>query len=113
MGTDAAFATLGVAVGAQPIEITRAFRALSRRSHPDTGGEQPCLRRSSRRIAPCSAPASCEPNRLSTQISQASPARSRQLTWARWNGASERVECRVRPIATTADTSTDSTGPRQ
>ena len=39
MGTDAAFATLGIAVGAQPIEITRAFRALSRRSHPDTGGE--------------------------------------------------------------------------
>jgi hypothetical protein len=39
MGTDAAFATLGIAVGAQPIEITRAFRALSRQSHPDTGGE--------------------------------------------------------------------------
>ncbi len=39
MGTDAAFATLGIAVGAQPIEITRAFRALSRRSHPDSGGE--------------------------------------------------------------------------
>ena len=40
MGTDAAFATLGIAVGAQPIEITRAFRALSRQSHPDTGGER-------------------------------------------------------------------------
>ena len=39
MGTDAAFATLGIAVGAQPIEITRAFRALSRQSHPDNGGE--------------------------------------------------------------------------
>ena len=39
MGTDAAFATLGIAVGAQPIEITRAFRALSRQSHPDIGGE--------------------------------------------------------------------------
>lgn len=39
MGTDAAFATLGIAVGVQPIEITRAFRALSRRSHPDTGGQ--------------------------------------------------------------------------
>lgn len=39
MGTDAALATLGIAVGAQPIEITQAFRALSRRSHPDAGGE--------------------------------------------------------------------------
>ena len=39
MGTDAAFATLGIAVGAQPIEITRAFRARSRQSHPDAGGE--------------------------------------------------------------------------
>ena len=40
MGTDAAFVTLGLAVGAQPIEITRAFRALSRASHPDHGGER-------------------------------------------------------------------------
>ena len=39
MGTDAAFATLGIAVGAQPIEITRAFRAQSRHAHPDAGGE--------------------------------------------------------------------------
>ncbi len=39
MGTDAAFATLGIAVGAQPIEITTAFRALCRQSHPDVGGE--------------------------------------------------------------------------
>ena len=43
MGTDAAFATLGIAVGAQPIEITRAFRALSRQSHPDTGGGEPSV----------------------------------------------------------------------
>ncbi len=40
MGTDAAFATLGLAVGAQPIEITRAFRALSRATHPDHGGDR-------------------------------------------------------------------------
>ena len=40
MGMDAAFATLGLAVGAQPIEITRAFRALSRASHPDHGGDR-------------------------------------------------------------------------
>lgn len=40
MGMDAAFATLGLAVGAQPIEITRAFRALSRASHPDRGGDR-------------------------------------------------------------------------
>ena len=43
MGTDAAFATLGIAVGAQPIEITRDFRALSRQSHPDTGGGEPSV----------------------------------------------------------------------
>ena len=40
MGMDAAFATLGLAAGAQPIEITRAFRALSRASHPDRGGDR-------------------------------------------------------------------------
>ena len=40
MGMDAAFATLGLAAGAQPIEITRAFRALSRVSHPDRGGDR-------------------------------------------------------------------------
>ena len=40
MGMDAAFATLGLAVGAQPIEITRAFRALSRATHPDCGGDR-------------------------------------------------------------------------
>ena len=40
MGTDAAFATLGLAVGAQPIEITRAFRALSRATHPDHSGDR-------------------------------------------------------------------------
>ena len=39
MGTDAAFATLGIAVGSQPIAITRAFRALSRELHPDRGGD--------------------------------------------------------------------------
>ena len=43
MGTDAAFATLGLAVGAQPIEITRAFRALSRATHPDHGGDRRCF----------------------------------------------------------------------
>lgn len=40
MGTDAAFATLGLAVGAQPIEITRAFRACCRALHPDHGGDR-------------------------------------------------------------------------
>ena len=40
MGTDAAFATLGLAVGAQPIEITRGFQALSRATHPDCGGDR-------------------------------------------------------------------------
>lgn len=40
MGMDAAFATLGLAAGAQPIEITRAFRALCRASHPDRGGDR-------------------------------------------------------------------------
>ena len=39
MSTDAAFATLGVAVGSVPKDITRAFRALTRESHPDTGGD--------------------------------------------------------------------------
>ena len=39
MSTHAAFATLGIAVGSQPTEITRAFRVLSRESHPDTGGD--------------------------------------------------------------------------
>ena len=39
MGTDAAFATLGIAVGSQPIVITRTFRALSRELHPDRGGD--------------------------------------------------------------------------
>ena len=40
MGMDAALATLGLAVGAQPNEITRAFRAHSRASHPDRGGDR-------------------------------------------------------------------------
>ena len=40
MGTDAAFATLGLAVGARSTEITRAFRVQSRASHPDHGGER-------------------------------------------------------------------------
>ena len=40
MGMDAAFATLGLAVGAQPIEITRAFRALSRATLPDCCGDR-------------------------------------------------------------------------
>jgi hypothetical protein len=40
MGMDAAFATLGLAPGAPPIEVTRAFRALSRASHPDHGGDR-------------------------------------------------------------------------
>lgn len=39
MSMDAAFATLGIAAGAQPIEITRAFRLRSREWHPDTGGD--------------------------------------------------------------------------
>ena len=39
MGTDAAFAILGIAVDSQAIEITRTFRALSRESHPDMGGD--------------------------------------------------------------------------
>ena len=45
MGTDAAFATLGVAVGAQPNEITRAFRAYCRACHPDHGGDRNGLER--------------------------------------------------------------------
>ena len=40
MGTDAAFATLGLAVGAPSIDITRAFRALCRALHPDRGGDR-------------------------------------------------------------------------
>lgn len=39
MGKDAAFATLGLAAGASPTEITRAFRARSRALHPDMGGD--------------------------------------------------------------------------
>ena len=39
MSTDAAFATLGIVVGSHPRDITRAFRSLSRESHPDTGGD--------------------------------------------------------------------------
>ena len=38
MGTDAALAALGLSESAQSIEITRAFRALSRQTHPDVGG---------------------------------------------------------------------------
>lgn len=40
MGTDAAFATLGLAVGAPSIDITRAFRSLCRALHPDHGGDR-------------------------------------------------------------------------
>lgn len=39
MGKDAAFAALGLAEGAQSNEIRQAFRALSRVTHPDTGGD--------------------------------------------------------------------------
>jgi hypothetical protein len=39
MSTDAAFATLGVAVGSPTFEIKRAFRALTRKAHPDHGGD--------------------------------------------------------------------------
>ena len=39
MSTDAAFETLGIATGSSTIEIKRAFRALTRDSHPDRGGD--------------------------------------------------------------------------
>ena len=39
MSIDASFATLGLSAGAEPTEIVQAFRALSRRWHPDTGGD--------------------------------------------------------------------------
>ncbi len=39
MGKEAAFVVLGLPENAQSIEITRAFRDLSRRTHPDVGGD--------------------------------------------------------------------------
>lgn len=40
MDTAVALATLGLTEGASPTDITRAFRVLSRASHPDHGGDR-------------------------------------------------------------------------
>ena len=43
MGKDAAFVALGLTETARSTEITRAFRTLSRRTHPDVGGDPVCF----------------------------------------------------------------------
>ena len=43
MGKDAAFVALGLTESAPSTEITLAFRTLSRRTHPDVGGDPVCF----------------------------------------------------------------------
>lgn len=45
MGTDSPFAVLGVPEDCTTTELTRAFRAAARRTHPDHGGDAAAFRR--------------------------------------------------------------------